>query len=50
MNLNLDTVYFERANGRTEYWTFSDGARVYVSSSWVSNQQARGTIELVRVR
>lgn len=42
-----DVVYFERANARTEYWTYSAGQRVYVSAIWV-HKHAK-SIKLVEV-
>ena len=29
--MTRDTVYKERANGRFEFWTYSDGRRVMIS-------------------
>jgi hypothetical protein len=43
----MDTIYRERANGRWEYWTYSDGARVMVSAAWAERQRERGTVRIV---
>jgi hypothetical protein len=43
----MDTVYTERANGRQEYWTYSDGERRYVSGDWARRQRDRGTVRIV---
>ena len=45
----METVYCERANGRLEYFTYSDGARVYVGAAWVARELARGRIKIVRL-
>lgn len=41
----MDTVYRERANGRWEYWTYSDGLRYRISEAtalrWVAAKTAR---------
>lgn len=44
-----DAVYTERANGRQEYWTYSDGQRIYVSPTWVARQMKRGSVKLIEV-
>lgn len=45
----METVYKERANGRWECWTYSDGARVYISQSMVDTMLRQGA-RLVVVR
>ena len=45
----MDTFYKERANGRWEYWTYSDGTRVYINGAWAERQVRRGTAKLVTV-
>ena len=32
----METFYKERANGKWEYWTYSDGQRIYVSASSIA--------------
>lgn len=44
------TVYRERANGRFEYWTYSDGEKVYLSPGFVARQEARGYVNLVELK
>ena len=43
-----ETVYRERANGRFEFWTYSDGQRVYLSQDLAERMERQGAI-LVRV-
>ena len=43
------TIYRERANGRWEFWTYSDGRRVYVSHAWAISQVAKQRARLVLV-
>jgi len=43
----MDTVYTERANGQQEYWTYSDGQRIYVTAKWAKSEQARGFVRIV---
>lgn len=42
-----DTVYRERSGGRWQFFTYSDGATVWVSEAWVRRQEARGTVRVV---
>ena len=44
-----ETIYRERANGRDEYWTYSDGARVYISKAQCERMLRQGA-RLVLVR
>jgi len=44
-----DTYYSERANGRTEYWHYSDGRRYFVSEQHVSREIRRGLGRLVQL-
>ena len=46
----MDTFYRERANGRWEYWTYSEGRRIPISGEWALRQIQRGSAELVTVR
>ncbi len=43
------TIYCERANGRWEYWTYSDHKRVYVSADWANKQVRRGLGRLIEI-
>lgn len=45
----METIYSERANGRREYYTYCDGARVYVSAAYVARELKRGRVRLVAV-
>jgi hypothetical protein len=45
----MDTIYCERANGRLEFWTYSDGSRVMVTELWARREVARGLARLIRV-
>lgn len=38
----METVYRERANGRFEYWVYSEGRRVVVSATWAIREVCRG--------
>jgi hypothetical protein len=42
-----DTVYRERAGGRWQYFTYSDGSTVYVSEKWALAQERRGGVRIV---
>lgn len=44
-----DKIYVERANGRLEYWTYSDGDRVKVSRAWAEHQVCSGRAVYVNV-
>lgn len=46
----VDTYYRERANARWEYWTYSDGARVYLNAGVAERDIAAGRAKLVLVR
>jgi hypothetical protein len=35
-------IYRERANGRSEYWTYLDGQRVYLSPAMAEREFRRG--------
>jgi hypothetical protein len=41
------TIYQERANGRNEYWTYSEGRRIYLSAASATKELNRGA-RLVR--
>lgn len=43
------TIYRERANGRWEFWTYSDGDRVYVSAAFAEREAQRATARIVEV-
>jgi hypothetical protein len=48
----MDRFYCERANGRLEYWTYTDAGplvRVYVSEALVKRELARGRAVLIRL-
>ncbi len=45
----MDTIYVERANGRNEYWTYSDGQRVYLDASWVRLELKRKCARLIDI-
>lgn len=45
----LDTVYCERANGRDEYWSYSDGKRHHLPAAWVEREVRKQTVRVVRV-
>jgi hypothetical protein len=36
------TIYQERANGLDEYWTYSDGQRIYISVAFAQKEIDRG--------
>lgn len=44
------TIYTQRANRCDEYWTYSDGQRVYLSPAFVARELARHSARLVTVR
>jgi hypothetical protein len=46
----MDTIYKEHANGRWEYWTYSDGRKYAVSGVWAEKQAMRGTAKIILVR
>jgi hypothetical protein len=46
----MDKIYQERANGRWEYWTYSEGQRHYIPAELAARWLAKGTAELVEVR
>ena len=46
---NFDTFYRERANGRWEYWMYSEGRRWYLKAAFVERAIRRGTARLVEV-
>jgi hypothetical protein len=46
--MTKDRVYHQRANGREEYWTYSEGRTMYLPPSWVSINHK--TIDLVEVQ
>lgn len=37
-----ETVYCERANGRQEFWTYSDGHRYYISREFAMKMTRQG--------
>ena len=37
-----ETIYRERANGRWEYWTYADGARVRLTETMAARMLAQG--------
>ncbi len=45
----MDTFYKERANGRWEYWTYSDGRKYQISGKWAEREAARGTAKIILV-
>lgn len=45
----MQTIYRERANGRWEFWTYSDGQRVMLWELWARNQITSGKAKLVCV-
>ncbi len=47
--ISPDTIYCERANGRWEYWTYSDGRRIYVSADWANTQVRRSTARMIEL-
>jgi hypothetical protein len=46
----MDTFYRERANGKWEYWAYSDGRRVYINSAWAEQAINRKTAKLITVK
>ena len=46
----MDTFYKERANGRWEYWTYSDGRKVRIERWWAEREVGRGTAKMVVVK
>jgi hypothetical protein len=40
----MTTIYKERANGRWEYWTYVDHARIYLSEKTANKEIKRGAI------
>jgi hypothetical protein len=45
----METVYRERANGRIEHWTYSDGILVFISQRQADVMLRQGA-KLVNVR
>lgn len=45
----MDTFYKERANGRWEYWTYSDGRKYRINGQWAEKEVARGTAQMILV-
>ncbi len=43
----MEAVYRERANGRFEFWVYSDGLRVMVTESWVQRELRRKNARLI---
>jgi hypothetical protein len=39
----MDIIYRERANARWEYWTYSDGERIYISEKFALRWVRQGT-------
>lgn len=39
-----ETVYRERANGRLEFWTYSEGQRVFLSRDLAERMERQGAI------
>lgn len=37
-----ETVYCERANGKQEFWTYSDGQRVYINRTFAMKMVGQG--------
>ncbi len=37
-----ETVYRERANGNFEFWTYSDGQRIYISQKFAEKMRSQG--------
>ena len=46
----MDTFYRERANGRWEYWTYSDGLKVRLDAQWAQRQLMRNTARLIEMK
>jgi len=49
MTYNVDTIYRECANGRWEYWTYSDGLRYRISETTAMRWLRAKTAKLVYV-
>lgn len=49
MEYGVDTYYVERANGRNEYWTYSDGRKYRCSEKAVMKAVKQGD-KLVHVK
>lgn len=45
----METYYRERANGRWEYWTYSDGRRVFVNGAQAELEARKGRAKIVEV-
>lgn len=46
----MDTVYRQRANGRYEYWTYSDGRRYAISEKTAMSWLQKRTAKIVYVK
>lgn len=49
MTYGVDTYYVERANGRNEYWTYSEGRKFFVKEALVMKAIKQGD-KLVKVK
>lgn len=38
----MSTIYRERSGGSWEFWTYSEGQRVFVSEAWARREAGRG--------
>lgn len=47
--MSVDTIYCERANGKWEYWYYSDGRRFYVNEAKVNKWVRMGEAQIVNV-
>lgn len=43
----IDTIFHDYAGGKFEYWIYSDGDRIFVSTRWALSEIARKRARLV---
>ena len=46
----MDTVYRERANGRWEYWTYTEGRKYFLPEATALRWMHAGTAKMVFVK
>ena len=47
--MKTETIYVERANGQQEFWTYSEGQRVYLTRGRALDLLAQRDVRLIKV-
>lgn len=45
----MDTIYKDRANGKWEYYSYSDGQRVFVSKAFADREEKRKRARIIDI-